>query len=131
MSEENKEFVRRWFEMLGQPDWPEHIADFVAPEVDALILASFIPFRAAFPDYQFIIDTMVAEDDIVMVFGRASGTFAREYPFDDLKGIAPTGTKLEWQEATWIRVIDGRFVDGRLIVDGVSRLQQIGALPSR
>ena len=73
---------------------------------------------------------MVAEGDIVAVFGRVSGTYRQEYPYAELKGVAATGQKLEWQEATWMRIENGRFVDGRLIVDGVSRLQQLGALPA-
>lgn len=73
---------------------------------------------------------MIAEGDKVVVRQTVRATHAGEYPFWELKGIAPIGKQLEWTEVQILRVADGRILDGWLIVDGVSRLQQLGVLPA-
>jgi hypothetical protein len=52
-----------------------------------------------------------------------------EFPFGELKGIAPTGIKCSWSEAWWTRTVDGKPIEGGFTIDGVSRLQQLGVLP--
>ena len=87
-------------------------------------------FRSAFHDYHFVIEDMIAEGDKVVVRGRASGTHNAEFPFAELKGIAATGKQAKWDEVMIVHVVDGRFgSEGYFILDGVSRLQQLGVLP--
>jgi hypothetical protein len=86
-------------------------------------------FRVAFPDYQFTIDDLIAEGDKVVVRGMARATHKREFPVGEMKGIAPSGKSLEWAEVWIVRIVDGKFADGWLLVDGISRLQQLGVLP--
>ena len=104
--------------------------DFLPTPVEA---AEFIdmhtPFRTAFPDYHFPIDELIAEGDNVVVRGRTRATHLGEFPFGELKGIAPTGKQLEWAEIWIIRLGEPRDFSW-MLVDGVSRLQQLGVLLS-
>ncbi len=129
-TESNKESVRRWFSLLSRENWEEAIRSEWPP---APIVDWFVdmhrPFRAAFPDFAFRIVDIVAEGDKVVVLGKASGTHTAEFAVGELKGIPPSGKKLEWDEAQGYRFENGQFAAGWLVVDGVSRLQQLGVLP--
>lgn len=128
--EANKDTVRRAMEALNQENWAELIGEFFPTAADANAFRSWhAPFRAAFPDYHVTIDEMIAEGDKVAVRQTVRATHAGEFPVWELKGIAPTGKHLVWIEVQILRVADGKILDGWLIVDGVSRLQQLGVLP--
>jgi predicted ester cyclase len=72
---------------------------------------------------------MIAEGDKVVVRGRVRATHNGEFPVTELKGITPTGMQIEWDEVWIVQVVDGRFgEEGYSILDGVSRLQQLGVL---
>ncbi len=128
--EENKAFIRHSVEILNNENWAELVrAESPFPETEAFI-QDHAKFRAAFPDYQFTIDDLIAEGDKVVARGTVRATHRGEFPVAELKGIAPTGKRLEWAEVWIWRLQNGKFVDGWLIVDGVSRLQQLGVLSS-
>lgn len=129
MSEENKAFVRRWVETLNQENWVERVSEIQPTPADAAeFIAMHTTFRAAFPDYHFTIDELIAEGDKVVVRGRTRATHLGEFPVGELKGIAPTAKQLEWSEV-WIYGF-GKPTDFWMLVDGVSRLQQLGVLPA-
>jgi hypothetical protein len=86
-------------------------------------------FRKAFPDYHATLLHIAAEGDTVIVFLKVTGTHSAEFPIGELKGIAPTGKKLEWNEAQVMVYKDGIPATSELIIDGISRLQQLGVLP--
>ncbi len=127
---QNKDFVRRAVAALNDEDWAELMGEFLAThtEVEAWV-AEHGKFRAAFHDYNLTIDDMIAEGDKVVVRGRVRATHNGEFPVAELKGIAPTGKSLEWDEVWIMQVVDGKFGEGYFILDGVSRLQQLGVLP--
>jgi len=52
---------------------------------------AFVGFATAFSDFRTSIDLMVAEGDLVVVYGMASGT--HDGPF---MGLPPTGNVLRW-----------------------------------
>ena len=128
-AEENKALVRRTIEILNKEIWADLLrAEWPDPDTEAFIQEHAI-FRAAFTDYEFIIDDLIAEGDKVVLRGTIRATHQGEYPFDELKGIAPTGKRLEW-ETVWIeRIQNGKRLEFWSIRDGVSRLQQLGVLP--
>lgn len=129
-TEENKAFVRHSVEILNKENWADLMrTESPIPETEAFI-QEHAKFRAAFPDYQFTIDDLVAEGDKVVIRGTVRATHRAEFPVEELKGIAPTGKRLEWAEVWIWRFQNGKFVDGWLILDGISRLQQLGVLPS-
>ena len=125
-----KLIVRRWYDVLNGKDWADQISPFFANQDFAEEWkAGFREFRSAFSDYHFTINRLLEDGEFVSYFGTAEGTHVAEYPAWELRGIPPTGKKLSWDEAGWVQIVDGRFVDGILIVDGVDRLQQMGVLP--
>jgi len=78
--------------------------------------------RAAFPDIQVRIESMIAEGDLVAYQSVWSGTHLGEW-----RGIPPTGKRVEWQATCYRRVIDGRVVEGWGTYDWLSALEQLGA----
>ncbi len=126
----NKAIVRRYVELMNREDWAEHVGEFAPSTAQAEAWnEQHSVFRVAFPDYQFTIDDLLAEADKVVVRGTVRATHKREYPAGEMKGIAPTGKSLEWAEVWIVRIVDGKLADGWLLVDGISRLQQLGILP--
>jgi steroid delta-isomerase-like uncharacterized protein len=78
--------------------------------------------RAAFPDIQIRIESMIAEGDLVAYQSVWSGTHLGEW-----RGIPPTGKRVEWQATCYRRVIDGKVVEGWGTYDWLSVLEQLGA----
>ncbi len=125
------EATRYFIDIINRSDWEDHVDQFYAGQEwwDGW-WANHRAFRKAFPDYKYTIDYIAADGDIVCYFGTVEGTHTAEFPFGELKGIAATGKKCTWNEAWWSRTVDGKPLEGNFVVDGVARLQQLGALPS-
>jgi len=98
------------------PGWPAGLAG----------LKAFITLtRNAFPDLQYTIEDMFAEDDKVVLRCRATGTQTGPFLM-----FSPTG-----KQATWTEIHIGRYVDGKLVEhwanqDQLGMLQQLGAVPT-
>lgn len=128
-TEQNKAVVRGMVDALNSAAWRERILPFIKQDAMAdEFLRSHTLFRKAFPDYDYTLEEMVAEGDRVVTVGTVRGTHTAEYPEAELKGVAATGKKLEWREVAMYRLAGGAIVDGWLVVDGVTRLQQLGVL---
>jgi predicted ester cyclase len=69
--------------------------------------------RNAFPDLRFEINDLISDGDLVAVRWKASGTHLGE--FDDLQ---PTGRRVEWTGADWLRLRDGQIVEVWAFPDG-------------
>lgn len=81
-------------------------------------------FVAAFPDFQFQIESMIAEGDLVHVRGTISGTQQGPYA-----GAPPSG-----KHAVWSAMDDFRFENGKIVERWTERnrialLRQMGVLP--
>ena len=116
-TEENKEIVRRVIdEIVNKGDlsladkvlagnyiyhFPTH--DIHGPEGFKEFVTSM---RRAFPDLHVDIVDLIAEGDKVAVRVLMQGTFKGE-----LNGIAPTGKKLTFPEAVFVRFENGREVE--------------------
>jgi steroid delta-isomerase-like uncharacterized protein len=84
-----------------------------------------IMYSKAFPDFYSTIDLIIAEGNLVMVYGVASGTHKGEF-----MGLPPTGKKLSWTGMAVYRFNDQGKIDGRWQeFDGVSLLTQLGLIP--
>ena len=122
-AQENKEFIRRYFEALGgKPKPPELVDQYVAEQ---LLKDHIAIYEAAFPEYDMRIEQLIAEDDLVSVVGRGSGT--HKGPF---MGMPPTGKTWDVPLHITYRVKDGRIVNHWLVVDTAAFMQQLGMLPS-
>jgi predicted ester cyclase len=147
--EENKAIVRRMYEEvwnkgnvaavdeLFAPNYVEHFefpTNTPVPAAWQLSHEDFKQFvsqwRTTFPDFQYTIELQVAEGDLVVTRGIARGTHKGEYRGQEFKGIPPTGKQVMWTQTSIDRIRDGKIVEGWFNEDAVSRLQQIGALPT-
>jgi predicted ester cyclase len=122
-TQENKEFIRVYFEALsGKPKPPELVDQYVAeqPLKDHILMN-----EAAFPCYTLSAELMIAEDDLVSVIGRASGT--HKGPF---MGMPPTGKSWDVPLHITYRVKDGKIIEHWLVLDTAAFMQQLGMIPS-
>ena len=122
-TQENKEFIRKYFEVLsGKPKPPELVDQYVAeqPLKDHIAMN-----EAAFPNYELRIEQMIAEGDLVSVIGRASGT--HKGPF---MSMPPTGKSWDVPLHITYRVKDGKIVELWLVLDTAAFMQQLGMIPS-
>jgi steroid delta-isomerase-like uncharacterized protein len=81
--------------------------------------------RAAFPDMQYSIEALIAEEDQVAVLYSWRGTHQGE-----LGGLPPTGRSVKATGAIVCRVAGGRIVEQWDIDDRLDVMQQLGLLPA-
>lgn len=81
--------------------------------------------RAAFPDIHWVLDEMVAEGDKVVSRFTWSGTHRGVF-----FGIPATGKSISVKGVVIDHVVAGKMVDSRMLMDSLSMLQQLGAIPS-
>lgn len=82
--------------------------------------------RAGFPDIQWTLEELIAEDDRVAARFTMRGT--HQGPFF---GVPRTGKKIEVQAMNFYRFAGGQIVEERGQPDLLGLLQQIGAVPSQ
>jgi steroid delta-isomerase-like uncharacterized protein len=80
--------------------------------------------RSAFPDVQIVIDDQVVEGDKVVSRWTARGTHQGEF-----MGAPATDKRMEQTGITFLRVAEGRIVEGWSRVDDLGLLQQLGLIP--
>lgn len=83
-AQENKVFIRAYIEAIsGKSKTPALVNPYVAeqPLKDHIAMN-----EAAFPGYEMRIESMMAEDDLVSVIGRAGGTHKGQF-----MDMQPTG----------------------------------------
>lgn len=86
--------------------------------------AFFEMYRTAYPDAHLEIDSLVAEDDIVA--GRWTGTGTHD---GDLMGVPPTGNEVTVMGMEFVRITDGKLVEGWEVIDSLGMFQQVDAIP--
>jgi len=131
-----KALVRRLFEEVWNQGNLAAIDELFAPSYirydpaapEAKGLAGFKQFvvllRTAFPDLHFTVEEVIAEDDKVMTRALLRGTHRGEY-----LGIAPTGKPVAVMGMVLLRVTQGKFQEGWLMMDTLGLLQQLGVVP--
>jgi steroid delta-isomerase-like uncharacterized protein len=80
----------------------------------------------AYPDLHVSVQDLFGEDDRVVVRNTVTGTHQGEY-----LGIAPTGRSVTYDEMFIVRFAGGRIVETWGVVDLLSQLRQLGALPAQ
>ncbi len=123
MHEKNKALVRQLVDQVINGGELNLVEELFAPELAEPIQQAFTSFRAAFPDWREEIVDMVAEGDKVAVRFRCSGTLQGEF-----MGAKPNGRRQEVDEAFFLRVQDGRFVEYWGLEDNLMRQRQLGAM---
>ncbi|MEE8569513.1 MAG: ester cyclase [Candidatus Bathyarchaeia archaeon] len=128
--EENKAIVRRFIEAYNKHDLSS-IDEFVAPDFvdhshktgrEGLKQLFGMAFKA-FPDWHETIEDIIAEGDKVWIRAKSTGTHTGEF-----MGIAPTGKTLTTEMVDIYRIVDGKHVEGRFIVDQLDFLKELGVI---
>ena len=132
--EENKQIVRRYQEIYNSNDLDalsEVVSeDLLTPKIMAGIPTGIQGAKAAhrimlagFPDYQTLIDDLIAEDDKVVARMTMVGTHTGSF-----MGIPATGKHVSFTGISIARLANGKIVEHWGEEDGVSLLQQLGVL---
>jgi steroid delta-isomerase-like uncharacterized protein len=82
-------------------------------------------FISGFPDMHWVIEEQIAEGDKVMT--RFTWTGSQKGQF---MGIPATGKQVKVKGVVIDRVVDGRMVDSRILMDTMTMMQQLGVVPS-
>jgi steroid delta-isomerase-like uncharacterized protein len=132
--EENKNIVRRYQEIYNSND-VDRLKEVLAEDLLTPNIMPGIPkglegaktahriMLAGFPDYQTVIEDMVAEGEKVAARIRMIGTNT-----GDFMGIPATGKHIEFTGMYIVRIVNGKIVEHWGEEDGVSLLQQLGVL---
>jgi steroid delta-isomerase-like uncharacterized protein len=81
-------------------------------------------YLAAFPDLEYEVRDMVAEDDKVAFRARMQGTHEGAF-----KGFEPTGQSFEAEGIIIARIEDGKIAERWASYDALGMLQQLGLGP--
>ncbi|MGM0592285.1 MAG: ester cyclase [Halobacteriota archaeon] len=75
----------------------------------------------AFPDFEAVVEDIVAEGDTVAMRVTLSGTHEGRF-----MGFEPTGNSFEVQNMVFTRIEDGKIVERWMQADTLGMLQQLG-----
>ena len=135
MSEQNKAFVRRWFEDVWTQKCVATIDELFPSDAvvhglggDRQGPGAFKAFHSAycgaFPDLTIRIDDMIAEGDKVAFRWHSTGT----HRGDDL-GFKATNRPTAIEGMGIVRVVDGKLVEGWNLFDQAGMMKQLGLMP--
>jgi steroid delta-isomerase-like uncharacterized protein len=81
--------------------------------------------RSAFPDFKATIDDVLAEGDKVVMRQTWSGTQKGEF-----MGVPATGKRVSFGVIDIVRFANGKVVEHWGLMDSMSLMQQLGAIPT-
>ncbi|MCW2876448.1 MAG: ester cyclase [Sphaerisporangium sp.] len=79
----------------------------------------------AFPDIHVAVEDVIAEGDKVVYRNTVTGTHQGEY-----RGLPPTGKSVTYHEIFIVRFAGGRIAEIWGVVDVLSQMRQLGAIPA-
>lgn len=85
----------------------------------------FAILHEAFPDLHISVEDLIAEGDKVVARERITGTHHGSY-----LGHPATGKQVDYNEITVSRFESGRIVEAWSVVDAISLMRQLGAVPT-
>jgi predicted ester cyclase len=137
----NKATLTRFEKVLGSRDW-ELITTTIDEVFDphalirtplpidgtgpALAKELFGRLLQAYPDLSITVEDLIAEGDKVVTRNTVTGSHQGEY-----MGIPPTGRRVTYNEIFIVRFANGRIAETWGIVDLMSQMKQLGALPEQ
>jgi predicted ester cyclase len=137
---ENKAVVRRLLEEAWNQnhlaeidayvaaDRVHHSGTGVGPQGPEALRAGINAWRTGFPDLQYHIAQMIAEDDMVAVCVTFTGTHRGLLRLGP-RLLPPTGKPVREAEIFVFRVVNGKIVESWATWDRLSLLEQLDALP--
>ena len=138
MSEQSKALVRRYLDdVFAKGDFDAIPAIFAADYVERDpasegtirghdgVRGDLEPFVSAFSDTQVTVEDQLAEGDRV-----ATRVTVRATHVEGLRGLSPTGERIEVTGTVVHRVADGRLAEGWWNWDTLGLMRQLGAIPA-
>ena len=134
LPEQNKNRVRRYIDEVNKknfavvdevllPTFVQHSVVAVSPGREGLVQL-YRELQAAFPDFNFAIDDLIADGDRVAV--RMTGRYTHK---GEYLGVAPTGKAVVLLKMDIFRFVNGRCVEHWDSADRLGLLQQLGVVP--
>lgn len=136
---ENKAIVRRFLEEAWNQNQLAEIDEYVAAERvhhsgtviwthgPEPVRAGIQAWRTAFPDFQYHIEQIIAEGDLVAVCVIFTGTHTGVFRLGP-HTLSPTGKSLREAEIFFFRVAGGKIVESWATWDRLSVLEQLDAM---
>lgn len=133
MSEANKQLVRQALTEIWQQgniakidefytsDFVNHTLPADQPQSLALEKQMVTNFRAAFPDFEVLIDDLLATEDKVILRGGWRGTHQGIF-----MQMAPTGKRVTVSEIAIFRLVNGKIAELWANTDQLGFLRQLG-----
>lgn len=115
---ENERLIRRCFRQLHEQGNTEVADEIFHPDVEHTtihggtitgtdaIKQAVRGLNSAFPDFEYEIETLVADSDTVAVYGTARGTHEGQWD-----GYDPTGETLEWTLTAFFTIENGLITE--------------------
>jgi len=120
--EENKEFIRRYNEVVWNEHDLEKAVEYLGGDESVDHVRQFL---TAFPDVHVTIDDLIAEGDKVVA--RLHATATNTGPF---AGKPPTGKKVEIHSIRIYRIADNKIVETWAMQDRLGLMEQMGLVQS-
>lgn len=133
---ENKEIARKFPEEIINEDNLNVIDEIIADDYVERNSAVSEPYhgpdevkefvsmiRTAFPDLEYTVEDLIAEDDTVVRRDRGTGTHEGEF-----RGIELTGKEIDLQGITILRIEDGQSAESWSQADMMGPMQQLGVV---
>lgn len=116
-----RNFMARYLQVLREPKTPARLREFIADEA---LLEHIAQAEAAFPGYTIDVEDLVVENDRAALRGRLHGVHR-----GDFHGVPASGRAVDVSIFVLYDVRGDRVVRHAMVVDTLSLLRQIGALP--
>ncbi len=116
---ENKDLVIRYLDAISGKPKPESLMrEYLADEE---LIEHILASEISFPEYELIVEDILAEGDLVAVRARLVAT--HQGPF---MGLEPTGKKIDLEFFINYRIANNKIVDHWMILDSAEMMQQLG-----
>lgn len=111
---------------IFDPDWRAGTQMPIEAHGPDGIKSVFAILHEAFPDLHISIEDLIAEGDKVVARERITGTHRGNY----MGRLPATAKRVEYNEMTISRLANGRIVESWGVVDVMSLMRQLGAIPT-
>jgi steroid delta-isomerase-like uncharacterized protein len=125
MNTNDAEIVSRTIDELVEPDALIRTPLPIGVTGARALKEVFTRLHTAYPDLHVGVEDLIAEGDKVVSRNVVTGTHRGEY-----LGIRPTGKFVTYNEIFVFRFRDGRIAETWGVVDVLSQLRQLGAIPA-
>jgi steroid delta-isomerase-like uncharacterized protein len=125
MNTGNPEVISKTIDELVEPDAQIRTPVPVEARGAQVLKEVFGRLIRAFPDLHITVEDLIAEGDKVVSRNTVTGTHQGEH-----MGIPPTGKSITYNEIFIIRFEGGRIAETWGVVDVLSQLRQLGAIPA-